>query len=204
MENPAAKFTEFLTLLPEPLVLSSRSCPRALLKTTRKPSWSLLMRLSSPGWATSRSSSPSTHIWGMLYADVFASLPDESSDLCRYNTFKPLLGLAFHPSPLEFWCLVLDNQHHDQYTIVVPLWISTFHACLERPELADVLSEYRRPSCYGLGFPCSCLYVNNLSRRLSMPTPATVFTMAVGLAMAGLELDMCPIYIPVLTPSRGL
>lgn len=92
----------------------------------------------------------------------------------------------------ELWCLFLYHQYHDWYSVVVSIWSGAFHARFNPPKTADVFSEYRRSSGYGVGISRGRLCVDGLSSPPSQLNPReTVFTMMIGLAMAGSELNAC-------------
>lgn len=62
---------------------------------------------------------------------TYMSTPRRELGLMQVQHLRIPAGVPpFTPYPLELWRIVLDHQHHDWYTIVVPLRFGRFHACV--------------------------------------------------------------------------
>jgi hypothetical protein len=112
---------------------------------------------------------------------------------------NPHSSLLFITYPLELRCFVLDYQHHDWYTFIVPLRFGAFHIFSGAFGTSNLPPEHWRSSGDGLGIPCGCPCVKRVFRSVPNSALSTVFTMAVGLAMAGLKLDSLPVLLSMLT-----
>lgn len=89
----------------------------------------------------------------------------------------------------ELWRLVLHYQHHDRYTFAISLRLGTFPTCLDARD--SLKYSLRTLEARWLWFGVS--WSSPVCERVSPPRSQagshrdTVFTMTVGLAMAGLQ-----------------